>query len=29
MLPEALSQAWHNIQGSLFSWLAEELDDLT
>jgi hypothetical protein len=29
MLRETLSQAWLNIQGSLFPWLAEELGDLT
>ena len=29
MLRETLSQAWLNIQGSLFHWLAEELGDLT
>jgi hypothetical protein len=28
MLRETLSQAWLNIQGSLFPWLAEELGDL-
>ena len=29
MLRETLSQAWLNVQGSLFPWLAEELGDLT
>ena len=29
MLRETLSQAWLNIQDSLFPWLAEELGDLT
>ncbi len=28
-LQDTLSQSWRTIQGSLFSWIAEELDVLT